>query len=334
MNDLHRRFFQRLHRHRLEEPGDQRNCDNMEIYAGSPSYLITAGGKPAPWVIPGKYGHGYRDQNLGVAVPSSFMPTGLSAANFSSLQELANSAGMSARPISLKAVARKFGLSAPFSFRELSKATVNTNNASDLIQLLTFSDIDYETENYGVAPDFACGFAFHLPAWTAVPKDRDGVFFVNRKSHGDELAGFFLAIIKWRGFILLEAFDTWLHPEVSFKQFQQHVTRDNPNIQFKSGQQTVYTTYYGNRIRFVIWHTGSKIVNIEYGAGAPSDTLIEAGNDTDQSQFLSTGNTTETFIIRSTFSPTPSLLSQTEERSGSHLERRARDRLFAEKANG
>ncbi len=264
VNDSHRRFFQRIHRHGLlEEQGKQRNCDNMEIYAGSPSYLITAGGKPAIWVIPGDFGKGYQAQNLGVAVPISFMPTGLSAG-----------------------------------------ANVRPNDSQELIQFLRFSDDPEDdiadgdhggTENYGVAPDFACGFAFHFPAWTDVPNDQDGVFFVNRKSHGDELAGFFLAIIKWQGFVLMEAFDTWRHPEVSFEQFQEHVTRDNPGIQFKSGQEAVYTTFYGNRIHFVIWnnleldnHTfGSKILNIEYGAGDSADTLVEAGNYTDQSQFLS-----------------------------------------------
>jgi hypothetical protein len=264
VNDLHRRFFQRLHRHRLlEEPGQQRNCDNMEIYAGSPSYLITAGGKPAIWVIPGQHGKGFQAQNLGVAVPTSFMPTGLSAG-----------------------------------------ADVSPNDAKELIQFLRFSDDPEDdisggdhggTENYGVAPDFACGFAFHLPDWTGVPKDRDGLFFVNRQSHADERAGFFLAINKFRDFALMEAFDTWLQPEVSFEQFQEHVTRDNPSIQFKSGQETVYTTFFGNRIHFVIWNAldhdnhifGSKILSIEYAAGNPADTLAEAGNGTDPSQFLS-----------------------------------------------
>src|SRR4030095_6323189 len=50
VNDLHRRFFQRLHRtfqDDVDETG--RNCDNYEIYAGSPSYLITAGGSPADY---------------------------------------------------------------------------------------------------------------------------------------------------------------------------------------------------------------------------------------------------------------------------------------------
>ena len=297
VDDLHRRFFQRIHRRRmLEEPGQQRNCDNKEIYAGSPSYLITAGGEPATFVIPGHFGFGNQPQNLGVAVPTSFMPTGLSAGKLRSLQQLADAAGISGRPLSVKAAAKVFGISPPFSFTQLSatRASWNVNNAQDLIQFLHFSDRPGETENYGVAPDFACGFAFRFPAWTGV-KDGDGVFFVNRKSGDAEPAGFFLAIIKSQDFVLLEALDTWLHPEVSFDQFQRHVRINNPNIVFKSGQETVYTTFFGNRIHFVIWtsgeqdnHTlGSKIINIEYGAGDPADTLIDAGNDTDSSRFLS-----------------------------------------------
>jgi len=295
VNDLHRRFFQRLHRHPLEEPGQQRNCDNMEIYAGSPSYLITAGGEPADYVIPGYLGFGYHDNNLGIAVPTSFMPTGRSAGRNVSLQQLANSAGMSARPVSLKAVAKVFSYSAPFSFSDLF---LNTNNANDLIQLSSFSSNwrsltgAVGTENYGVAPDFACGYCFHLPVWTGVPEGQDGLFFVNKKSHDGEPAGFFLAIYKTQNLIMMEAFDTWLHPEISFEQFKNHVMTDNPHIQLNSNQEAVYTTFFGNKIHFVVWtvdnardnhYNGALILNIEYGVGNPADTL--AGNY-NQSQFL------------------------------------------------
>lgn len=264
VNDLHRRFFQRIHRHPLEEPGQQRNCDNMEIYAGSPSYLITAGGKPATWVIPGRFGiFGYQDQNLGVAVPTSFMPTSLSAG-----------------------------------------PNVSTNDAKELIQLSTFSaDSGFivGTENYGVAPDFACGFGFYLPAWTLVP-DGDGRFtFNSREFQGDGLAGFFLGIIKEGSFILIEALDTWHRPGVEgidFGKFDDHVRKDNKDMRFRSAVETVYTTFFGNRIHFVIWDRpftregvniwqGSRILNIEYSAGDPFDTLVDAGNYTDESQFLS-----------------------------------------------
>ena len=106
----------------------------------------------------------------------------------------------------------------------MSKGIVNTNNASDLIQFLRFSDVFYDenethlggTENYGVAPDFACGFGYHRSKWTGVPKEKDGIFFVNRKSLRGELADFFLAIIKQDEFVLLEAFDTWFAPRGVF----------------------------------------------------------------------------------------------------------------------
>jgi hypothetical protein len=126
-----------------------------------------------------------------------------------------------------------------------------------------------------------------------VPANEDGLFFVNKKSHDGELAGFFLAIRKSQGCAVMEAFDTWLHPEVSFEDFQKHVTRDNPGLTLKSGQDSIYTTFNGNRVHFVIWNSlerdnhvfGSKVTGIEYGPGNPSDTLAGAGNDT--ARFLS-----------------------------------------------
>ena len=49
VNDLHRRFYQVLNRRQLDDiEVTGRNAVNSEIFAGSPSYLITAGGAPAP----------------------------------------------------------------------------------------------------------------------------------------------------------------------------------------------------------------------------------------------------------------------------------------------
>jgi len=95
--------------------------------------------------------------------------------------------------------------------------------------------------------------------------------------------------------MLLEAFDTWLHPDISFEDFKRDRNENNRGIQLKSGQETVYTTYFRNKIHFVIWNSGeidssffgSKILHIEYASGDPVDTLVNAGNYTDQSQFLS-----------------------------------------------
>jgi hypothetical protein len=246
----------------MDEPGQQRNCENREIYAGSPSYTITAGGKPATYVIPGFLGFGFKPNNLGVAVPTTFIPTG-------------NGAG----------------------------AIVNPGDPAEMIQISRFSDSPESggdhpggTENYGVAPDFLCGFKYYFPAWTGVPKDKDGVFFVNRgTSDGGQLEGFYLAVIKSGDFVVIEAFDTWLHPKVTIGEFCAHVKANNPDVRFVSGVEMIYTTFFGNRIHYVIWnkgeidgHTiGSKILSIDYGSGNQADTLAAAGNDNDQSKFLS-----------------------------------------------
>jgi hypothetical protein len=259
VNDLHRRFYQRLHRYSMMgEPDQQRNCDNLELYVGSPSYLISAGGRPAIWVIPGRtvgpISRGYDDQNLGVAVPISFMPT-----------------------------------------RGASYNTI------DVIQIMHFSDqptpendIDHDlshggTENYGVAPDFACGVGAHFPASSGIPENGDGVFFAEHRPTSTELAGYYLAAHRRQDFVALEAFDIWRHPEVSFEAFKSRVLANNPTgVTLVSNQPSFYTTYFGNRIHFVIWNNleldnhicGSNILSIEYAAGDPADTLVDAGNDT------------------------------------------------------
>ena len=133
INNLHRRFYQRLHRTEQDDTEvTGRNCDNYEIYAGSASYLITAGGSAAKHAIdpyflgilaPGQ------DQQIGVAMTTSFMPT-----------------------------------------IQPGKNIGDTAEAGDLLQFSHFSD-SYDAGgfpfvmNYGVAPDFACGFGLHLPQW-------------------------------------------------------------------------------------------------------------------------------------------------------------------------
>ena len=180
VNDLHRRFFQRLHRipqDNVEVTG--RNCDNHEIYAGSPSYLITAGGSPATYAIdPTVLGVvvGDQAQQLGVAVTTSFLPTGSSA------------------------------------------GSGTQNNAKDLIQFSSFSDSPGKMLNYGVAPDFACGHRVHLPDWClqAIVVQRRGKFDFVDKRGADGCPGFYLALLRDGDFAVMEAFDTWLRPDLKF----------------------------------------------------------------------------------------------------------------------
>ena len=268
VNDLHRRFYQRLHRTPQDEAEKSRNCDNFELYASSPSYLITAGGQPAKYAIDSSVGPIKIDssQQAGVAMPTTFMPTGHSL-----------------------------------------------NTAADLIQFSHFSaDFDYggngipEYLNYGVAPDFACGHDLYVPLWLLLrakngqipPLNVSGWHFIDFGSDGTS-AGFYLAIYTDGDFALLEAFDTWLHPGVSFEDFQGKVRGNNAGIDLHAldgagnqatDQGDVYETYYGTVIEFSIWldHTGFKhpdskagatIKSIEYSKTQhPTDALGDAGN--------------------------------------------------------
>ncbi len=252
VNDSHRRFFQRLHRTvRSDEPGGNRNADNMEIYAASPSYLISAGGAPSGYAIdPHFAGRVWtdQDQELGVAVTTSFMPTG-------------------------------FG-----------------TNASDLIQFGAFSAGEQIVFNYGVAPDFACGHNPHLPRWVQDAGDKVGRFlFVNHswEPHRGDGPGFYLAIYQEENLGLLEAFDTWLHPDVTYEEFVRGVLGRNSGLALSSSQPFTYSTANGNRLAGTIWDHLEEFaafgvqafgaqVTVEYGDGDPTDRIGDAGNTTNR----------------------------------------------------
>lgn len=268
VNDQHRRFFQRLHRTPRDEVGGGRNCDNMEIYAGSPSYLITAGGAPAPWAVDPSL-HAVIDgeaesQQLGVAVTTSFMPTGF----------FENEAG---GLIQFGSFSRKIRIDSHWEF--LGWDVTDT----DVV-------VVRHVENYGVAPDFACGAQVYLPWWVGgsiVEGARDGVpqnprltagfSFVNMGRAGglDAYApGFYLAIYQqWPGgFAAMEAFDTWLHPGVSFQEFKAGVLERNAGLRIDNNAVTRYTTHNGNRLDFVVWVnkarnnavSGARVLRVEY----------------------------------------------------------------------
>lgn len=258
VNDASRRYFQRLHRRPVNEVGGHRNADNMEIYASSPSYLITAGGAAATWAIDPKFAGfvmGNQDQQVGVAMTTSFMPTTL------------------------------FGGS-----RTL------VNRATQLIQLSCFSDVPAPAFipsvrcaiNYGVAPDFACGHQIFLPSWTGIAKGTPGFSFVDQHSVPDGAGrspGFFLAVLQDNGMALIEALDTWLHPEISFAQFQAGVLSRNGGLKLASNVPSIYVTTNGSQVQFVIWHAnerhgaffGAEVLSVVYGSD-PADQIGDAGS--------------------------------------------------------
>ncbi|MDQ1356692.1 MAG: hypothetical protein QOG44_1065, partial [Acidimicrobiaceae bacterium] len=296
---LHRRFFQRLHRTPRDEIAGDRNCDNMEIYASSPSYLITAGGEPAPWAlfpdIQGIFAPDEAAKQLGVAVTTSFMPTFLVPRTDPVFPD--------PRPLA-------------------TNHAISGNDAAGLIQFGAFSSNTKEkvgpfahtivatpVANYGVAPDFACGHQMYLPDWVSreiiegfadgVPRDphSQGWSFVNMGSDPRQPGpGFFLALFRDGEYAVLEAYDTWLHRPraddaraISFKQFKESVERRNGALSLSGNKVTAYTTENGTEVEFVIWDnherrgafTGAEVLSIRR-YGDRFDALGDAGNVRDR----------------------------------------------------
>ena len=275
VNDSHRRFYQRLHRTVRDdetEVGGHRNADNMEINAGSPSYLITAGGAPATYAIDPhdpvfNLPRGEYEQQRGVAVTTTFMPT----------------------TFDLKII-----------------------NAYALIQFSSFSDsTDPFTRlsgawNYGVAPDFACGHQIHLPDWVIRLRGTPRYMYVPERNFtfidcGTPLSfapinkptdrpGFFLAIYQENGFALLEAFDTWgkwlYRDHMTFADFQADVLKRTNGLSLRNNVETHYRTWNGNEFDFVIWNdglrhgavAGAEVMNFKYGDRDLRDAFGDAGN--------------------------------------------------------
>jgi hypothetical protein len=264
VNDLHRRFFQVLNRRELEDMEvTGRNATNSETFAGSPSYLITAGGSPGPFAINPYFWvilPSGQDQQRGVAMPSSFMPTGQSAGNNPDAPDKA-----------------KVGYAA---------------DAGHLIQVGRFTQSG-PVRNYGVAPDFLCGQLLALPRWCvdAINSNhRRGKFdFVNKRGP-DGRPGFYLALLRDDDFAVIEAHDTWLHPELSFDDFRAHVWARNHQLSaagLSEFGELTYTTENGNVIHFEMWHEhedddvpshGALIHSIDWSGNDPTDRLPDAAD--------------------------------------------------------
>jgi hypothetical protein len=220
INGANRRFYQRFHHtHTTRDSGVVGVAD--ELYAGSPSYLITAGGHPTGRVYEGHVGPIFsgKTSDLGSAMPTTFMPTGSGLTLESMIQ---------------------FGQ--------------YTDSITDNGQV---------KHHMCVAPDFACGAGVYPTAEinNADPNDptivKQGPWtFVNRGHSGEQRPGYYLAL--YDGFIfgdffgLLEAYDTWLHPGLSFVDFKRNVLAAHGSARFSGSGTNTYVTQSGQRILFTI----------------------------------------------------------------------------------
>ena len=217
VSQTHRRFYQRFqHSHTDRDVGRSTTVD--EIYVGSPSYLITAGGHPTGYcytpVIAGiPEGGDWID--LGSAMPTTFMPTG---------------SGLT--------------LESMIQFGHYTNDVINND------------PVKY---HMGVALDFACGAGVLHTAEinNADLKDRQGPWtFLNRSHAGQQTAGYYLALYDGSIFgdsvALLEAYDTWLHPALSFDQFKSNVLGLHGSTRFSGTGTNTYVTQSGQGILFTI----------------------------------------------------------------------------------
>ena len=101
--------------------------------------------------------------------------------------------------------------------------------------------------NYGVAPDFACGHQIWIPSWAKIAKGAPGFNFADHGSAASGPPGFYLAILQQDGLALMEAFDTWLHPGVTFADWKAGVLARNGALQLRSNTPARYRTWNGTR---------------------------------------------------------------------------------------
>lgn len=281
LDDGQRRFFQRVHRTvRTDEEGtgNPHNVDVSELLAGSPSYLICAGGRGTDYAIDPRVAGivvGDQEQQLGAGVTTSFLPT-----------------------------------MTPYE-QDSPDVTPRALNSRDAIQLGGFFaglGDDHPTGwNYGVAPDFACGHQILLPPWLlrlapvvradgSRPYVEDGDFlFVDHGSSADGTApatgpGFYLAVYRRDGLACLEAFDTWRRPDISFTQFRTSVRALNVPVDqggaldLRDGVATWWTTAIGTQVEFRVWRTpssagawGADVLAVHYSPQDPESAVGDAG---------------------------------------------------------
>jgi hypothetical protein len=326
VNNTSRRFFQRLHREKIGgEPGGNRNADNMEIYAGSASYLITAGGEPADyaidprisWQTVGGVSFGVVGGILG-GIGGAFVGGAVGGPLGAVVFGLAGIFGGHAVGLTAGRIAGSFIdlFSDGFVFQDTDQqkgVAVTTsfmpatgvqaigipviNAAEQLIQLCYFSDDLNAVSNYGVAPDFACGYSIGLPAWleSKLEPDGDDWYFGNfgsskeifdkrgRRRRVATEPGFYIALLRQRddqnvSFVALEAFDTLLDASLAFDRFRTDVRNRNSNIRLGDLVPDRYVTTNGNVIDFVIRRNGAEVTAVRYADPDSPDARGDAGN--------------------------------------------------------
>jgi hypothetical protein len=237
-----------------------------ELYAGSPSYLISAGGRATTYA---------NRATVSVAVQALFDALAVYTGN---------TAEALLEPLVLDALngsSADLGSAVPTFF-------LPANQGLGLSELIQFGEYttDESESHLCVAPDFACGGAVYIPP--AIANDPSNVSsghwtFVNRAG-GTTQPGYYLAIYTIETLDggqagLLEAYDTWRPSPLTFDQFVANVQSANAGLmlQYGNDQANSYTTQSGQSLTFSI-SPHSQILSTTALSPAPaSNTQFTAG---------------------------------------------------------
>jgi hypothetical protein len=237
----HRRFYQRFH-HNTDTPTGDSGIFADELYAGSPSYLITAGGHPTPYCY-------VADQKAGLQALYDGLGSFLGGVVGVVLADWVDSL--------IHPNSSDLGVAVPTTFMPSLAGT----NLLEMIQFGTYT-VSGPAVHMGVAPDFACGGPIYIPPEFA--NDRtvvtDGNWTFIDRSGAPGQPGCYLALyqqdVGGEKYGFLEAYDTWLHPGAkTFLGFIFDVTIANGNsinLNIGNGQINNYVTESGQVIQFTI----------------------------------------------------------------------------------
>jgi hypothetical protein len=241
VNPKHRQFYQSFH----HDAGNGIYAD--ELYYGSPSYWISAGGHPTDYAY-----------TLSVNAPV--------AAIIPILTDLLNPAWALGSGVATVVTLLAADPNARGESSDLGAATptvfMPANQGDNLGQMIQFGKYTAggdasQHSHMGVAPDFACGSDMApLPPGLQIERV-GGWIFVNEGHDGEQTSGFYLAIYNGSAsgnpVNLLEAYDTWLHPGLSYEAFKNNIVAQHGLIPtFSPGAQNLYTTQSGYTIQFTV----------------------------------------------------------------------------------
>ena len=259
-NYTHRNFYQFLHYCNTNQLRGSQDCSE-ELYFGSPSFLISAGGQPtdlayrASVPLPASLLAGFlkddgrhpgQEDDRGVVVPTVLMPTG----QFHSRTQM----------IRFSQTGQDHGVTAG-------------------------------GRNMCVAPNFACGLNPVVPADTYPDRETNGPWtFINKGPATAGDVGYYVAVYQKEGFGFFEVYDTRSDPSglvaatggdlaAAFGAFKAKVLQNNGARPFAKGENS-YLTVAGVEIRFRAADSGSDILLLNgqppYDPTRTNGTVINA----------------------------------------------------------